>query len=205
MYAHEERLWRQGHRRIAGCDEVGRGPLAGPLVAAAVVLDPDERIDGLADSKTLSAKRRAAISDLVRKKAQVAVVTIPAHEVDKLNVLAASELAMRKAVAQLGDVDHILTDALSLKETVHPQTALIKGDSRSASIAAASIVAKVERDAYMERLGKKHPVYGFERHKGYPTKEHIRLLEEYGITDEHRKSFAPVRRILEKQMHLDLG
>jgi len=169
------------------------------------VLDPDVRIERLADSKTLSAKRRETLAEAIREKARVAVVMIPAHEVDRLNVLAASELAMQRAVEELGDIDHILTDALVLKAIPHPQTALIKGDKRSASIAAASIVAKVERDAYMERLGEKHPAYGFERHKGYPTKEHIRLLEEHGITDEHRRSFAPVRRILEKQMRLDLG
>jgi len=205
MYIHEKRLWRDGRRRVAGCDEVGRGPLAGPLVAAAVILDPDSPIEGLADSKTLSARQREELSVLIKEKARIAVVTIPAGEVDRLNVLAASELAMRKAVEQLGSVDHVLTDALPLKMIDIPQTPIIKGDRKSASIAAASIIAKVERDAYMERIAEKHPAYGFERHKGYPTKEHIRLLEENGITDEHRKSFAPVRRILEKQMRLDLG
>ncbi len=205
MYKYEQALMKEGYRFIAGCDEAGRGPLAGPLVAAAVVLDPDKRIEGLFDSKQLSDKKRRELSEAIRKSAlSYEIKVIDSVEVDRLNVYQASKQAMRDAVLSLPEVDHILTDAMPLTIGDLPSISLIKGDTLSASIAAASILAKVTRDDYMMKLGEKHPHYGFETHKGYPTKRHLDALRDYGVIGEHRRSFAPVRKIIETQLKMEL-
>ncbi len=204
MFSFEKALWKEGFKKVAGCDEVGRGPLAGPLVAAAVVLPEDCDIEGLNDSKQLSEQRRNELYDAITEVSDYAVVSIPAREVDALNVYRASRKAMETALSKLSDgYDYVLSDAMELSLSV-PSQALIKGDQKSATIAAASILAKVHRDRYMTALGEKHPGFGFERHKGYPTKAHLEALEKLGAIDEHRRSFAPVKKTLERQLRWSL-
>lgn len=195
MLAFEKTLWEEGYEYIAGCDEVGRGPMAGPLVVAAVIL-PKEGIEGLNDSKKLSAKKREELSKIIKEKAiDYAITYIDVDEVDYLNVYQASKKAMIESVRKLKKVDYVLSDAMPI-EFEYPVKDIIKGDSKSASIAAASIIAKVERDHYMDELALKYPVYGFEKHKGYVTKYHLAAIEKYGVINEHRKSFAPVQKVL---------
>lgn len=205
MYEFERKCLSEGYRYIAGCDEVGRGPLAGPLVAAAVVLDPDFEIEGLDDSKKLSEHKRLALYKTIKQHALAYEVVFINHKaVDELNVYKASQVAMTKAILALKTVDFVLSDALPLPEIKCRVQPIVKGDSKSASIAAASILAKVERDLFMVDLSKKFPEYGFDKHKGYPTKEHLKALGIYGITPYHRRTFAPVRKTIEEQMSLDL-
>lgn len=184
-----------GHRWIAGLDEAGRGCLFGPVFAAAVILSPERPIPGLDDSKRLSADRRVELAVLVRERAVAwAVASAEASEIDRINILEASRLAMRRALARLSvPPDYLLVDALRLDAGID-ERALIHGDARCQSIAAASILAKVDRDALMEDYHSRYPVYGLARHKGYGTPEHLRALVEYGPTPEHRHSFAPVRQ-----------
>ncbi|QVK21711.1 ribonuclease HII [Mycoplasmatota bacterium] len=195
MYQFENELYSKGLRYIAGVDEVGRGPLAGPVVAAAVVLDKDIIIEGLDDSKKLSEKKRKYLFDQINLYAlEVEYCFIWPNEIDQINILEASKKAMMNSINSLKNCDHILIDAVKLD--YENSTSIIKGDSKSASIAAASIIAKVIRDRYMVELGKKYPSYDFENNKGYGTKKHILALEEFGAIDEvHRKSFAPVSRL----------
>ena len=203
MYEFEKALLEQGYHTIAGCDEVGRGPLAGPLVAAAVVLDPGVSIEGLNDSKKLSEKKRNILAKKIKEKAlYYKVVFIDSDEVDRLNVYKASQKAMTEAVNALEIIDYVLSDALPLPGVECPVKSIIKGDGKSASIAAASILAKVERDAYMIELGRVFPEYGFETHKGYPTKKHLNALGDHGITPHHRKTYAPVKKMIEQQIAL---
>ncbi|MFW5892729.1 MAG: ribonuclease HII [Bacillota bacterium] len=206
MYDYEQKALAQGYKHIAGCDEVGRGPLAGPLVAAAVVLDPDHPIEGLNDSKQLSEKKRDALAKEIKTSAlSYAIIHIEPEEVDRLNVYKASQVAMRRAVRKLGKWDYVLSDAIPIPGLDVPVEPIVKGDAKSASIAAASILAKVSRDAYMVGISKDYPEYGFEAHKGYPTRKHLEALETYGIIAEHRRSYAPVKNILNKQQSLDIG
>lgn len=205
MYEYETRLLKEGYLHIAGCDEVGRGPLAGPLVAAAVVLDPSTVIEGLDDSKKLSDKKRQILAEHIKDHALLyKVVFIDNSEVDALNVYKASQKAMTDAVLALETIDYVLSDAMPLPALGCPVESIIKGDSKSASIAAASILAKVERDAFMVELSKTFPEYGFEAHKGYPTKKHLNALEAFGITPYHRKTYAPVKKIIEQQITLEI-
>lgn len=206
MYQYEEKYINQGHKFIAGCDEVGRGPLAGPLVCAAVILDPNDLIEGLFDSKALTEKKRNLLYDeIINRAISYAVVFKTAKEVDELNVYQGSKIGMIEAVNALKiKPDFILSDAMPLSNQPIPFEAIIKGDQLSASIAAASILAKVSRDRYMIDLDKKYPEYGFSKHKGYPTKMHLEALKTYGITKEHRKTFKPVLEILSTQISLDL-
>lgn len=185
---------RQGFQRIAGADEVGRGSLFGPVFAAAVILDPARTIRGLRDSKQLTAEEREALAPLIRERAIAwAVAAVDAFEIDRINIYQASRLAMKMAVERLNPgCDHVLVDALTLD--VHmPQQALIRGDARCRSIAAASILAKVERDACMTAWAEVFPEFGLARHKGYYTPEHMDALARYGPTMLHRFSFEPVR------------
>ena len=195
LFLLRRQLFRSGCRHVAGVDEVGVGPLAGPLVAAAVIL-PERLValTGLDDSKKLTAAERERLDVEIRRQAlAVAVAEVPAQEVDCVNVLRASWLAMRRALDALALVpDHVLIDAHTLPELPMPQTALVGGDARDGSIAAASIVAKVHRDALMRRLDDRFPGYGFARHMGYATREHLRALNALGPCAEHRRSFAPV-------------
>lgn len=186
-----------GAMRIAGVDEAGRGPLAGPVIAAAVILDPDRIPVGLDDSKKLTARRREALCEEILAVAEVGVGRASAAEIDEINILQASHLAMCRALAELGSVDLALVDGNRLPRDLPCEgRAIVKGDALSLSIAAASIVAKVWRDREMVALAQQHPGYGWERNKGYPSAEHRAALIAIGATSEHRRSFKPVHNIL---------
>ncbi len=186
------------HILLAGVDEVGRGPLAGPVVAAAVILDPARPIMGLADSKALSEKHRQALDIEIREKALAwALGRAEVDEIDALNILQASLLAMQRAVAALSLVPHrALVDGNRCPLLACPAEAVIKGDQTVPVISAASIIAKVARDAEMVALDAVYPGYGFAVHKGYPTKAHLEALDRLGVLPIHRRSFAPVRNLL---------
>ncbi len=186
------------HGLLAGVDEAGRGPLVGNVVASAVILDVSRPIQGLADSKKLTANRREQLAELIREQALAwSVVSISPAEIDRINILQATMLAMKQAVEQL-DVspDHVFIDGNRCPDIRVPATAIVKGDARVAEISAASILAKVERDQQMDDLHKNFPQYGFDRHKGYPTKVHMEALAEHGPCPEHRQSYGPVKRCL---------
>ncbi len=196
-WSEEERLLADGARRVAGIDEVGRGPLAGPVTAAAVVLDPRRVPEGLDDSKKLSLAARERLFDEIMASAVVSVAHASVEEIDALNILNASHLAMERAVAALRPVCHALVDGNMIPKGLDcPATALIKGDGRSFSIAAASIVAKVTRDRLMVDLAQQYPGYGWEKNAGYPTKLHREALETLGVTPHHRRSFKTVHNML---------
>jgi ribonuclease HII len=180
---------------VAGVDEVGRGPLVGAVVTAAVILDPARPIAGLADSKVLTEKKRLLLAVEIREKAlSFAFGRCDPHEIDELNILRATLLAMQRAVAGLHiDPQHVLVDGNRTPKFLCAATAVVKGDARVAAISAASILAKVQRDAEMDELHGRYPQYGFDRHKGYPTAEHFAALQSHGPIPEHRRSFAPVR------------
>lgn len=185
---------------LAGVDEVGRGPLAWDVVAAAVILDPDRPIEGLNDSKKLTEKRREFLFDEIQRNAKswcIARATVA--EIDQINILQASLLAMTRAVEGLHiQPEHVLVDGNKLPKWKYPAEAVIKGDSRVAAISAASILAKVARDREMLELDKQYPGYGFADHKGYPTKVHMDALEKLGVTPIHRQSYAPVKARIEQ-------
>jgi len=183
---------------MAGVDEAGRGPLAGPVVAAAVLLDPRRPIDGLADSKTLGPHVRERLDAEIRQKAlAVAVAEASSEEIDEINILRATLLAMRRAVEGLRvQPRRVLVDGNQLPVLALPMHAIVRGDARVAAISAASILAKVHRDRLCLALHERHPQYGFDRHKGYPTTAHLAALREHGACDVHRRSFAPVRAVL---------
>ncbi|MBI2204190.1 MAG: ribonuclease HII [Candidatus Rokubacteria bacterium] len=195
-YRFEAQAWRTGATRVAGLDEAGRGPLAGPVVAAAVVIDAARRIRGLADSKILSADRRAELYDVIHQKAVAVGVAVVDHlTIDRINILEATRVAMREALAQLGVVpDLVITDYVALRDLPCPQRNLVDGDARCATVAAASIIAKVTRDRLMLEADKQFPEYGFARHKGYATAEHLAALDRFGPCAIHRRSFAGVWR-----------
>jgi ribonuclease HII len=188
-------------RRIAGVDEAGRGPLAGPVYAAAVILDVTRPIRGLKDSKQLSAEAREDLADKIRVRALAWAVAWADHEeIDQINILQASLLAMARAVAALSIQPHeVQVDGDQLPPVLLPVTAIIKGDSKVRAISAASILAKVERDAAMRRLHALYPQYGFDEHKGYSTPQHLEALARHGACAIHRRSFAPVRRCLQQE------
>ncbi len=183
-----------GHR-IAGVDEVGRGPLAGPVVTAAVILDPDNPIEGLMDSKALTERKRERLFDEIRERAAAwAIGRAEVHEIDEINILHATMLAMQRAVAGLAlPPSEVLIDGNRCPELPCPARAIIKGDQTEPAICAASILAKVSRDREMVELDAQYPGYGLAKHKGYPTKAHIAALTAQGITPIHRMSFRPVR------------
>ncbi len=188
----------RGYLRIAGVDEVGRGPLAGPVTAAAVVLDMAQLPEGLNDSKKLSAKKRAALATEIWASAEVSVAEASVEEIDSINILRASHLAMERAVAALDPPpDYLLIDGnLIPRDLTIESEAVVKGDGKSVSIAAASIVAKEARDRLMVDLAQQFPGYGWERNAGYPSKQHREALVELGVTPHHRRSFKPVHKIL---------
>lgn len=183
---------------IAGVDEVGRGPLAGPVVAAAVILDPERPIAGLADSKQLTEKRREALSEIILEKALAwCIARAEVEEIDRINILQASLLAMQRAVLALNPMAELaLIDGNRCPELPCPAQAVVKGDSLVAAISAASIIAKVARDREMMELDREYPGYGLARHKGYPSRQHLEALQSLGVTPIHRRSYAPVRRLL---------
>jgi len=189
----EKKAWESGAHLVAGVDEVGRGSLFGPVVAAAVILDPAYRIRGLRDSKLLLAERREVLAEHIREHAMAwAIAAVDAARIDQINIYQASRVAMREAVLQLHPVpDHLLIDALRLDCDL-PQKPIIHGDALSASIAAASIIAKVERDRILREWDPVFPLYGLASNKGYSTPHHIAALREHGPSPLHRQSFAPV-------------
>ena len=197
MYEYENNLKKEGYKYIVGTDEVGRGPMAGPLVVAAVILPDDVVIEGLNDSKKLTEKKREQLSEIIKQKAiEYQIQYMSVEEVDRLNVYEASRQAMIKCVRKMKHkVDYVLSDAMPI-DFEYPCLDIIKGDMKSASIAAASIIAKVERDHYMVELDKQYPQYGFKKHKGYVTKMHLEAIEKYGVCEHHRTSFAPVKNII---------
>ena len=187
-----------GRELIGGVDEAGRGPLAGDVFAACVILDPARPITGLADSKTLTAIRREALANDIRQSALAwSVASASVEEVDRLNILWASMLAMKRAVEALSvRPTHVLVDGNRCPELTCPAKAVVGGDATVEPISAASILAKVARDAYMLGLHQQYPHYGFDGHKGYPTKQHIEALKQYGASPVHRRSFGPVRAVV---------
>lgn len=204
LRAYENKLNEEGYEFIAGTDEVGRGPMAGPLVAAAVVLPKDLDIKGINDSKQLTEKKRISLyNEILEKAIEVQVTFVSVDMVDKLNVYQASKYAMTECIKKMKcKVDYILSDAMPLNIGI-PCLDIIKGDSKSISIAAASIIAKVQRDQYMIELDEKYPEYGFKSHKGYVTKKHLNAIKEYGVLDVHRRSFSPVQECLKEQIKFD--
>ncbi|MEL6642581.1 MAG: ribonuclease HII [Pseudomonadota bacterium] len=194
----EVALHAQGHARVAGVDEAGRGPLAGPVVAGAVVLEPGVQIPGLNDSKKLTAKAREALFPVIEETCDVGVGIATVAEIDEINILRASHLAMLRALDALPlAADYALIDGnLIPRDAPLPCEPVVKGDARSLSIAAASIIAKCTRDKIMVDLAQQYPGYGWEKNAGYPTKAHIEALERLGVTPHHRRSFAPVHKIL---------
>ena len=187
---------------IAGVDEVGRGPLAGPVVAAAVILDPERPIDGLADSKKLSEKKREVLFELIQQRALAwCIGRAEVEEIDSINILQASLLAMKRAVLGLPvGPDQVLVDGNKLPDLNYPMRAIIKGDQLEPAISAASILAKVSRDREMVALEQHYPGYGFAGHKGYPTAEHRQAIATIGVSAVHRRSFGPVKRFLEPEL-----
>lgn len=186
---------------LAGVDEVGRGPLAGDVVAAAVMLDPRRPIEGLRDSKKLSASRREALAQLIRERALAwSIASASVDEIDELNILQASLLAMHRAVQALDpQPEYVLVDGNRLPRWHYPAQAVVRGDDRVPAIAAASILAKVHRDSALIAMETQYPGYGFATHKGYPTPEHLQALQTLGVTPLHRRSFAPVKKLLTAQ------
>jgi len=201
MYQYEQALYDQGITYIAGVDEAGRGPLAGPVVAAAVILKKGETFTYVNDSKKLSEKERErALIEIKEKAIAIGIGISSVDEIDLINIYRASREAMLSALKQLKvKPEYILTDAMPM-EIDTPMQAIIKGDAKSVSIAAASIVAKTTRDAYMLEMDKLFPQYGFAKHKGYPTKDHLEALKTYGPTPIHRKTYQPVKELLHKDL-----
>jgi ribonuclease HII len=196
--AHESALHARGLHRIAGVDEAGRGPLAGPVAAAAVILPQDFTLHGLDDSKKLSAAKREALFEKITTDPAIcwSVALAESHEIDELNILRATHLAMRRAAESLPVTpDHCLIDGLPVKGFPFPYDAIVKGDSKSLSIAAASIIAKVTRDRIMKELDREFPQFGFAKHQGYGTKVHLEALRIHGPCRHHRRSFQPVAQL----------
>ena len=204
-YRYEGQAWRAGVVRVAGLDEAGRGPLAGPVVAAAVVLDPNRPIEGLRDSKQLTPAQRRELATRIRADALAfAVAQASVAEIDRLNILQASLLAMRRAIEALQPVvDLVLVDGNRVPPIAIASRAIVGGDAIEPAISAASILAKTHRDALMRALHRRYPEYGFARHFGYPTPQHLARLNALGPCAVHRRSFAPVRALLTLELGLD--
>lgn len=204
LYKYEKELYNKNIEYIGGVDEVGRGPLVGPVVAACVVLPKDFTLEGLTDSKKLSEKKRDLFYEYINEHSLAWDVGIIGPEIiDEVNIYAATKLAMKEAISKVRkkiNVEHVLIDAMPLEINI-PTTSIIKGDAKSISIAAASVMAKVTRDRMMYDLDKKYPEYGFGSHKGYPTKKHVEAIKKYGLIDGYRKSYGPVKEILEGEMN----
>ena len=200
LYQYEKELWKNGINLIAGMDEVGRGPLIGPVVTACVILPKDFVLEGLTDSKKLSEKKREEFYDYIMEHAiNVGIGMMDEKVIDEVNIYEATKLAMYQAVEKSKvKPEHVLIDAMKLDKLEMPSTSIIKGDAKSISIAAASVIAKVTRDRMMIELDKKYPMYGFKSHKGYPTKKHIEAIKEYGLINGYRKTFKPISEIVKE-------
>lgn len=194
----EQKCWAEGFSFVGGVDEAGRGPLAGPVVAAAVVFPRGVRIPAVNDSKQLTEQQRIELRQAILDVpgVQYGIAAVSVEMIDKINILQASRMAMRQAVSHLLKLDFLLIDGLPVPDMPAPCEAIVKGDAKSASIAAASILAKVFRDELMVELAGQYPQYGFEQHKGYGTAKHLAALKTYGVCAVHRRSFAPVRDII---------
>lgn len=196
---YEKELNKKGINIIAGVDEVGRGPLIGPVVACCCVLPKDFKLDGLTDSKKLSEKKRNEFYEYLIQNTIYGLGVIGPDIIDEVNIYEATKLAMYQAIENVRrqiNVEHILIDAMPLDLDI-PTTSIIKGDLKSITISAASVIAKVTRDNMMIELDKKYPMYGYKNHKGYPTKKHIEAIHKYGLIDGYRKSYGPVKDIIE--------
>ena len=200
LYQYEKELWKNGINLIAGMDEVGRGPLIGPVVTACVILPKDFVLEGLTDSKKLSEKKREEFYDYIMEHAiSVGIGMMDEKVIDEVNIYEATKLAMYQAVEKSKvKPEHVLIDAMILDKLEMPSTSIIKGDAKSISIAAASVIAKVTRDRMMIELDKKYPIYGFKSHKGYPTKKHIEAIKEYGLINGYRKTFKPISEMVKE-------
>ena len=205
LYKYENELYEQGIEFIGGVDEVGRGPLIGPVVTACVVLPKDFKLEGLTDSKKLSERKRDLFYNyIINNCIAYAIGQVLPEEIDEINIYEASRKAMILAINEVKtkiNLQHVLVDAMPLDIDI-PTTSIIKGDSKSISIAAASVIAKVTRDRMMYELDTKYPQYGFGKHKGYPTKAHIEAINKYGLIEGYRKTYGPVKEVLNKWMHL---
>ena len=200
LYEHENDLYGKGVKYIGGVDEVGRGPLIGPVVASCVVLPKEFILEGLTDSKKLSEKKRNIFYDyIINNCVAYGIGIVSPEEIDEINIYEASRKAMIIAINKVREqinLEHVLIDAMPINLDI-PTTSIIKGDAKSISIAAASVVAKVTRDSMMYELDKKYPMYGFASHKGYPTKKHIEAIHKYGLIDGYRKTYGPVKEVLD--------
>ena len=199
LYIYEKELIKQGIKLIGGIDEVGRGPLVGPVVAACCILPINYKLEGLTDSKKLSEKKREKFYDiLIHDSLSYGIGIIDCKKIDEVNIYEATKLAMISAINNCKiKPEHVLIDAMKLDIDI-PQTSIIKGDAKSLSIAAASVIAKVTRDRMLIELDKKYPMYDFKNNKGYPTKKHLEAISKYGIIKEHRRSYGPVKEYLER-------
>lgn len=201
LYKYEKELYSNNIKYIGGVDEVGRGPLIGPVVAACAVLPKDFKLEGLTDSKKLSEKKRDMFYEYITEHALAySVGIVSPEEIDEINIYEASRKAMIIAITEVRkqlSLEHVLVDAMPIELDI-PTTSIIKGDAKSISIAAASVIAKVTRDRMMYELDSKYPEYGFASHKGYPTKKHVEAINKYGIIDGYRKTYGPVKDVLEK-------
>ena len=201
LWEYENNLYNEGIEYIGGVDEVGRGPLIGNVVAACCVLPKDFKLDGLTDSKKLSEKKRDKFYDYIKENCiAYGIGKVSPKEIDEINIYEASRKAMMLAIEKVKEqinLQHVLVDAMPLPDLQIPHTPIIKGDQRSISIAAASVLAKVTRDREMYELDKKYPKYGFKNHKGYPTKKHIEAINTYGLIDGYRNSYGPVKEVLD--------
>lgn len=204
LYEYENELYDKGINYIGGVDEVGRGPLIGPVVASCVVLPKDFVLEGLTDSKKLSEKKRDKFYDYIIEHALAyGIGVVSPEEIDEINIYEASRKAMLIAISKVREqinLEHVLIDAMPINIDI-PTTSIIKGDAKSISIAAASVVAKVTRDKMMYELDKKYPMYGFASHKGYPTKKHIEAIHKYGLIEGYRKSYGPVKEVIDEKIN----
>lgn len=200
LWAYEKELYKEQMEFIGGVDEVGRGPLIGNVVAACCVLPKDFKLDGLNDSKKLSEKKRDEYYDyIIENCITYGIGKVSPEEIDKINIYEASRKAMMIAIKEVRkqiNLEHVLVDAMPLPDLDIPHTPIIKGDAKSMSIAAASVIAKVTRDREMYELDEKYPMYGFGKHKGYPTKKHIEAINTYGLIEGYRKTYGPVEKVL---------
>jgi len=200
-YKYEKKLWENGIEHVAGVDEVGRGPLIGPVVTACVVLPHNFILEGLTDSKKLSEKKRDMYYDYIMENAiAVEIGLCTPEEIDSMNIYSASREAMIRAINKVRtkvNVGHVLSDAMPIDIDI-PVTPIVKGDLKSITISAASVIAKVTRDRMMYELDEKYPLYGFKNHKGYPTKKHLEAISKYGLIEGYRKTYGPVKKILEE-------
>lgn len=199
LYQYEHELEKEGIQYIGGVDEVGRGPLIGPVVAACCVLPADFHLEGLTDSKKLSEKKREKFYDYIKEHALAyGIGEVSPERIDEVNIYQATKEAMHMAIKQVQDqipLEHVLIDAMPLELDI-PSTSIIKGDAKSISIAAASVLAKVTRDRMMIELDQKYPMYGFASHKGYPTKKHIEAIHQFGLIDGYRKTYGPIKEMV---------